>query len=90
MVWQKTSDSEINERSITKPSKYFTMVKFEAHLISRQIAGLSPHYMLLGDLEIIWAQIETIHEFVSNLLESMQDLEPRHSKLVDEYLYELA
>lgn len=34
-------------------------------------------------------QIETIHGFISSLLENTQDLDPRISKLVDENFWEL-
>lgn len=50
----------------------------------------NPYYTFLGDHEVMREQIETIHGFVSSLLENMQDLEPQYSHLVDEHFWELA
>ncbi len=50
----------------------------------------NPYYTVLEDREVMGEQIETIHGFVSNLLENMQDLEPQYSQLVDEHFWELA
>lgn len=50
----------------------------------------NPYYTVLEDREVMREQVETIHGFVSNLLENMQDLEPQYSQLVDEHFWELA
>jgi hypothetical protein len=50
----------------------------------------NPYYTVLTGQEIIRDQIETIHGFVSNILENMQDLDPQFSRLVDEHFWDLA
>lgn len=49
----------------------------------------NPYYTVLEDREGMQDQIEAIHGFVSTLLETMQDLEPQYSQLVDEHFWEL-
>lgn len=50
----------------------------------------SQYYRLFDDNERIINQIGVIHNFVSFLLRESEDLEPKYSKIVDKYFWDLA
>lgn len=50
----------------------------------------NPYYQFIKDNGTIAEQINIIHNFVSTLLQDSQDLDPRFSKVVDKYFWDLA
>jgi len=46
-------------------------------------------YKFISDNQIIVEQINIIHNFVSLLLRESQDLDPKYSKVVDKYFWDL-
>ena len=46
-------------------------------------------YQLIDENEKITEQISVIHNFLSVLLEDSQDLDPKYSKVVDKYFWDL-
>jgi hypothetical protein len=49
----------------------------------------NPHYQFIKDDEKLISQINIMHDFVSMLLQESQDLDPKYSKVVDKYFWDL-
>jgi hypothetical protein len=51
--------------------------------------SINSDYKFISDNQIIVEQINIIHNFVSLLLRESQDLDPKYSKVVDKYFWDL-
>jgi hypothetical protein len=83
--------------AVNLPERNIAPIKKETGVMAMSTAmkipwedSCKPHYKFVSDNQIIEEQINIIHDFVSVLLEESQDLDPKYSKVVDKYFWELA
>jgi len=64
-------------------------VQWEANMNVLPSDYSNPYYSLINEEQLALNQIETLHKFVSIILENSQDLNPDYSAVVDKYFWEL-
>jgi hypothetical protein len=64
-----------------------TKVQLEANVFP--FAFSNPYYSLISEEQVALHQIETLHKFVSTILDKSQDLNPDFSAVVDKHFWDL-
>jgi hypothetical protein len=63
------------------------MVQWEANVFPPDYSN--PYYRLINEEQLALSQIETLHKFVSTILDNSQDLNPDFSAVVDKHFWNL-